>query len=50
MQFALEAILQATTADQTLRSWKLWLLLPRMLLTTARPESERFPNQIGASA
>ena len=32
MQFALEAILQATTADQTLRSWKLWLLLPRMLL------------------
>ena len=32
MQFALEAILQATTADQTLRSWKFWLLLPRMLL------------------
>ena len=43
MQFALEAILQATTADQTLRSWKLWLLLPRML-------PQRFPNQIGASA
>ena len=32
MHFALEAILQATTPDQTLRSWKLWLLLPRMLL------------------
>ena len=32
MQFALEAILQATTVDQTLRSWKLWFLLPRMLL------------------
>ena len=32
MHFVLEAILQATTPDQTLRSWKLWLLLPRMLL------------------
>ena len=32
LTFALEAILQAHTHEQTVRAWKLWMLLPRMLL------------------
>ena len=32
LTFALEAIMQAHTQEQTVRAWKLWMLLPRMLL------------------
>ena len=32
LTFALEAILQAHTPEQSVRAWKLWMLLPRMLL------------------
>ena len=32
LTFALEAILQAHTHEQSVRAWKLWMLLPRMLL------------------
>ena len=32
LTFALEAIMQAHTHEQTVQAWKLWMLLPRMLL------------------
>ena len=45
LTFALEAIMQAHTQEQTVRAWKLWMLLPRMLLhrppgtrTLSKPE------------